>query len=158
MGFMRRKDREVQDRAGVRSILDRCTVCRIAMQDEQGLYIVPVNFGYVWEEDRLVLYFHSAKEGRKVQALAGCPSVAFEMDCDHALVPAQQPCAYGYHYSSVMGSGTAQMVEEPDEKARALSCIMEHQSGKVFAFDEEMAGAVAVYRIQVKALSAKQNL
>lgn len=158
MGFMRRKDREVQDRAGVRSILDRCTVCHIAMQDEQGLYIVPVNFGYVWEEDQLVLYFHSAKEGRKVLALASCPSVAFEMDCDHELVPAQQPCAYSYHYSSVMGSGTAQMVEEPDEKARALSCIMEHQSGKVFAFDEEMAGAVAVYQIQVKALSAKQNL
>ena len=31
-------------------------------------YIVPLNFGYTYEEDVLKLYFHSAGEGRKVDA------------------------------------------------------------------------------------------
>lgn len=66
---MRRKDREVTCEADKLAILDECKVCRVALQDEQGLYIVPMNFGYQYESDRLTLYFHSAKSGRKITAL-----------------------------------------------------------------------------------------
>ena len=42
---MRRSEREITDPEKLRQILDACKVCRIAMQDEQGLYLVPLNFG-----------------------------------------------------------------------------------------------------------------
>lgn len=47
----------------------------MAVHDEEGMYIVPLNFGYTYEEDVLKLYFHSAGEGRKVDALAADPKV-----------------------------------------------------------------------------------
>lgn len=65
----------------------------MAVHDEEGMYIVPLNFGYTYEEDVLKLYFHSAGEGRKVDALAADPKVAIEMDTDHYLVEDQMPAA-----------------------------------------------------------------
>lgn len=43
---MRRKDREITDIEEIRDIIEKCKVCRLAMQDEEGLYLVPLNFGY----------------------------------------------------------------------------------------------------------------
>ena len=68
---MRRKDREITDIEEIRDIIEKCKVCRLAMQDEEGLYLVPLNFGYEFEEESLALYFHSAKE-------AACNSKKFE--------------------------------------------------------------------------------
>ncbi len=63
---MRRKDREVVDQKEIMQIIDNCKVCRIAMHDKEGLYIVPLNFGYSYENSQLVLFFNRAKEGRKI--------------------------------------------------------------------------------------------
>ena len=66
---MRRMDRLVSDRARIGRIIADSAVCRVAVKDEEGLYIVPLSFGYVYEGDSLTLYFHSAKEGRKIRAM-----------------------------------------------------------------------------------------
>ena len=55
---MRRTDRQVADEAGIRAILDRCQICRLALWDEEGPYIVPMSYGYRWDEGGLKLYFH----------------------------------------------------------------------------------------------------
>ena len=68
---MRRKDREVTNPEEIESILRRCRVCRIAMQDEEGLYILPLSYGYEMDNGCLTLYFHGAKEGRKIRAGKG---------------------------------------------------------------------------------------
>ena len=47
---MRRKDRQVEDRAEIADILNRSLVCRLGLQDEEGMYIVPLNYGYHWKE------------------------------------------------------------------------------------------------------------
>ena len=80
---MRRTDRQVADEAGIRAILDRCQICRLALWDEEGPYIVPMSYGYRWDEGGLKLYFHCAGEGRKLDALRhtaarGCDQSAFD--------------------------------------------------------------------------------
>ena len=45
---MRRKDREIRDLDQLEDILKECDAVRIAAQDEAGLFIVPMNFGYRW--------------------------------------------------------------------------------------------------------------
>ena len=90
MREMRRSDRMITDREEIVDVLDSCKVFRMAVHDEEGMYIVPLNFGYTYEEDVLKLYFHSAGEGRKVDALAADPKVAIEMDTDHYLVEGQK--------------------------------------------------------------------
>ena len=52
---MRRKDREITDIEEIRDIIEKCKVCRLAMQDEEGLYLVPLNFGYEFEKESLAL-------------------------------------------------------------------------------------------------------
>ena len=43
---MRRKDREITERAEIEAILREAQVCRIALADDDGPYIVPMSFGY----------------------------------------------------------------------------------------------------------------
>lgn len=60
---MRRHDREVKNLEGIREILDVCKVCRLGMYDGGEVYIVPMNYGYELDGDKLTLYFHGAREG-----------------------------------------------------------------------------------------------
>ena len=116
------------------AILDQCKVCRVALQDKQGLYLVPLNFGYQYEDGHLILYFHSAKSGRKIDALQENSAVAFEMDCAHRLIEAENPCQYGYAFASIIGNGDALLVEKREEKKKSTFVIDEASNGKRFYF------------------------
>ena len=154
---MRRADHAVTDPEQILEILNRCKILRIAMQDAEGLYIVPLSFGYVNQNGQYQLYIHSAKEGRKVTAMsAGC-SVAFEMDCNFQLQESEDACHYSCLYASLIGTGHACLVEDPAEKALGLSAIMRHQSGKEFSFTEQMTKSVAIFRIDVEQMTGKQK-
>lgn len=62
MTEMRRKDRRVTDEALIDSILKECGVVRIGLYDEDRIYVVPVNYGYTYEDGRLSIYFHGGKK------------------------------------------------------------------------------------------------
>ena len=144
---MRRHDREITDSREILSIVNECKVIRLAMLDEQGLpYIIPLNFGYRFADGVFTFYCHSAREGRKLELLRRDPRVSFEMDC--------RACGYGYYYASVIGSGTAELIEGA-EKLDALSALMRHMAGREDTFTEEQARGVAVLAIRVRSLSAK---
>ena len=67
MREMRLKKREITDPEILREILESCEVVRIGAMDEEGMFIVPMNYGYdVREEDgtlHVCLYLHGTKEG-----------------------------------------------------------------------------------------------
>lgn len=50
---MRRKEREVTDKEEIRQILEKGQVIRIAMNNGEYPYILPVNYGYEMENGRL---------------------------------------------------------------------------------------------------------
>lgn len=154
---MRRKDREVTDKKQLLDILDMCKVCRIAMQDEQGLYIIPLNFGYKYENETLHLFFHSAKEGRKVNAFEKNPEVTFEMDCGHQLIEGKTACEYGYEFQSIVGTGNIHIVKDKQEQKKGLSLLMKHMTGKEFTFEDNMLNAVFVYRLEVHEFTGKRK-
>lgn len=157
MTQIRRKDREIKGQEDILHILDTCKVMRIGMYDEDGIYILPLNFGYTYEEDKMIFYFHAALEGKKLDLLKANPKVGFELDCDHELVGGQIACQYGFRYASLVGKGRAEIVEEVGEKIEALSILMKCQTGKVFEFDEKMASTVAVIKLTAEEFSGKQR-
>ena len=57
---MRRYDREITDKNEILEIMSRCDVCRLAFNDGDYPYILPLNFGIGEKEGKIVLYFHSA--------------------------------------------------------------------------------------------------
>ena len=66
---MRRKDREISGRENIEPILQACRTCRLAMIAEGAPYVIPLNFGYTWDDDGLTLYFHSGVKGKKIVSI-----------------------------------------------------------------------------------------
>ena len=152
---MRRKDREITDMQEICSIINDCKVIRLAMLDEAGLpYIVPLSFGYRFENGDFTFYCHSAPQGRKLDLLHRDGRVAFEMDCRGELQTADHACGFGYYYASVLGSGTVEFLEGA-EKCAALSALMRHMAGREDVFSEEQARGVTVLAIHAHSITAK---
>lgn len=152
---MRRAELELGSMEEMLGVIKNCKVCRLGLRDEEGPYILPLSFGYEIENGQLILYFHSAREGRKLRAIRQESLVAFEMDGSHELRPAAEPCGWGCGYECLTGTGIAQEVLEPEEKCRALTLLMRHQSGKEFCFTPQQAATVAVIRLRVKSMTGK---
>ena len=162
---MRRTNRQITDPAEVRALVERCHTVRVGAVDEDGVFVVPLSFGYEWVGGRLVLYLHSASEGRKAEAFSRGPRVAIEMDVELGVITGDYACAYSFSYQSIMGSGLISPVANVDEKRRALELIMRHMapdapcgpSGE-FSFPGDAVERVAIFRIDVDELAAKQRL
>ena len=154
---MRRKDREVTDRAEIARILDTADILHLGLFDGAYPYVVPVHFGYEFQGDILVVYTHSAKEGHKLDLIRSNPNVCVEIDCDVETLPAEAACAYGSTFASVIAKGKAEILEDPAEKAAALKVLMKCQTGMDFPINEAMANAVAVLKITADEFTAKRN-
>ena len=143
---MRRAEREVTELNQLEEILRECQVVRIGAQDQEGLFVVPVNFGYRLEGRELTLYFHSAREGRKAAAFRAGGRVAFEMDCGHSLYTAATAC--GRRCAMIVGVATlepwrrqgcaahlvSRLCQELQGQGRDLVCLFYQtpQAGRVY--------------------------
>ena len=75
---MRRADREMKDINEIIKVMEKCDTCRLALNDEEYPYILPLNFGMEIIEGKIILYFHGATEGKKCDIknngnAIGCP-------------------------------------------------------------------------------------
>ena len=122
---MRKKDREIKDAKELKEILQKADVCRIAFAVDGTPYIVTMNFGYSWK-DNLILYFHCAKEGKKLELMKRNNMVCFEMDVDHELVQSENACDWGMKYRSIVGVGLLESITDEEERKMGLDYIMGH--------------------------------
>lgn len=155
---MRRKDREITSIEEILKILDQSKVCHLGFADNGQVYVLPMNFGYLYKNNQLFLYFHSAKEGRKLEILRANPEVGFAIDCGHQLITADTACAHGYYFSSIIGNGTAAFLESEQEKSMALNAIVQHQTGKQLPIHPEGMAQTAVFQIAVTQYSCKRHM
>ena len=154
---MRRQEREITDKEMILDILNRSQIVHLGLVDEGEPYVVPMNYGYVMD-DKLTLYLHSAKDGYKLDVLRKNPKVCFEMECDVQQSPGTVACQYGTLFKSVIGRGKAEIVEDVQEKKKALSILMKTQTRKDFEFNEQMVSAVSVLKIVAEEYTAKARL
>ena len=162
MREMRLAKRKIDEPEVIREILEECDVVRLGLKDDEGMFIIPVNYGYDLEVDedrtKLKLYIHGSDEGRKADAIAADPRTAIEMDCRHKLITGDYTCSYSYAYRSIMGSGTVTKLETDAEKQYALGKLMEHTApGAKIEFQPVMLERTAVYRIDVKYFTGKER-
>lgn len=156
---MRRTDREINDEKKIDDIICKSKICRIGFNDNGEVYIVPLNFGYVNEDGKRVFYFHSAKEGRKVDLVKSKPIVGFELDTSYELWEADIACNFSAGYQSVIGNGKISVVEDNDIKEKALTEIMVTNTGKKeWNFAPQMINAVAVFKLEVINISCKEHV
>ena len=154
---MTRREKQVSDIGEICAILDRAKIVHVGMVDGDRPYVVPMNYGYTLIDGELTLYLHGARSGRKLDVLRANPKVFIEIDTDLVSFEGEVACKYGMSYSSVMGEGIAEIVEDSEGKKQALSVIMKTQTGKDFEFDDKLVSVVTAIRIRVSEFSAKRR-
>ncbi|GHU80518.1 pyridoxamine 5'-phosphate oxidase [Clostridia bacterium] len=156
---MRRSDREVSDMQGILEIIDKCQVARLGLSDNGAPYIVPLNFGYEYNGGKLVFYFHSAREGRKVDILKSNPKVCFELDSLLQVKKDDDPCKWTSLYESVIGYGEISFVEDADGKKAAMDALMRHCgfSGTP-RYDSAVFARTQIFRLDVETVTGKRHI
>lgn len=155
MHNMRRSQCEIKDKEEIVNIINKCDVVRIGMTVDNIPYIVPLNFGY--KDD--VFYFHGAKEGRKIDMINSNPNVCFELDTDHKLIgDSERACNWTMKFSSIIGHGLMTIIEDTDEKIKALNILMQQYGGKdSYEYGEKMLERIGIMKLEVKSMACKQS-
>ena len=152
---MRRRDREITDKIAIEEFIAKEQILRIAFYDEGDIYIVPVNYGYLYDE-KYLFYFHGAKAGRKYELAKKNPMVGFEIDGNYMLLEGEAACDFSATFQSLIGTGNLSLVEDYAEKTMGLNAIMKQTTSKAeWDYSDEMLDAVAVFKLVVDKLSCK---
>jgi len=155
---LRRQDRALEGRAALEGVLAEADCCHLALVDGTEPYLVTLNYGFVWQGELPVLYFHSAREGRKLDILRRSPRVCFSVDTGHELITAPSDCGWGMRYTSLVGWGSVTLVDDPTEARRGLDAVMTHYAGpRPFEYDPKVLGVTQVLRLEVTELSGKKK-
>ena len=157
MNGMTRRERQVTDINEIIKILDNSKVLHLGLVDGDEPYVVPMNYGYTYENEKLTIWLHCARQGRKLDVIRANNKVFFEMEYGITPFEGEVACKYGITYSSIMGRGTAEIIEDVETKKLALSALMKAQTGKEFTFEDRMAEVVGVIRIDVIEFTAKHR-
>ena len=156
---MRRIDREVTDKTAIEAFIAKEQILRVAFYVDGEIYIVPVNYGYIYANDRYSFYFHGAMAGRKYELSKSRPTVGFEIDGAYQLLPGDSACDFSARFQSVIGTGTLEIVEDLEEKVRGLNALMRQISQKSqWSYSEKVLETTAVFRLDVQKLSCKRKM
>ncbi len=150
---MRKKEKEITNIKSIEEIITRSKVCCLGLSLNDIPYVVPLSFGY---KDKTI-YFHSAKQGKKIEILKKNNIVCFEFDIDHELVEAEKGCNWSMKFRSVIGFGKAYFIENMEEKQKALDIIMQNYTDKTFEFPEKRLNNTLVGKIEIDQISGKKS-
>lgn len=151
---MRKHKREIKSREEVEEVLAAARVMRLALSVDDRPYVVPLNFGY----NAGAIYFHCAKEGRKLDMIRLNPQVSFEVESDVAIIEADAPCGWTTHFRSVIGFGKAVTVEDEAEKLRGMDVLMAHHGAAKGEYDKHNFDHAAIVRVDIEEMTGKKYL
>lgn len=152
-GAMRRKDREITDRAEMDEILGRARMMHLALADNNVPFVVPVFFAY----DGKSVYFHSSKKGTKIEILKRNNLVCVEVSIDHDVIPDDKPCDFEARHRTVIGFGKATFVTDEAEKIRALDMLVARFTSQKFEYPKHNLDRTEVVRIDFDSLKGKKH-
>ncbi len=149
---VRRRDRRLAESDALR-LLREAEYGVLSMADHEGVpYGIPVN--YVWDGDECV-YLHCAPEGRKLDVLAANPRVSFCVVGKVHLLPGQ----FTTEYESIVLQATATIVEDDEERWKALRLLLEKLSpddvAKGLTYSEKSFHRVKIIRLHIESFSGK---
>jgi nitroimidazol reductase NimA-like FMN-containing flavoprotein (pyridoxamine 5'-phosphate oxidase superfamily) len=118
-------------------------------------YGVPLNYVYVPEDG--AIYFHCARQGKKIDMIRQNPKASFAVVSQQSIREER----FITHYDSAVVTGTVSLVEDESEKRAALLRLCARltpsslsQSGAVI---ERNLSAVAILRLSIGSVTGKRN-
>ncbi len=148
------------ERQDIEAILQSCKTCRIAMVAEGRPYILPMVFGYRWDEEGLVLYFHCGLRGTKNRALRNNPQVCFEMDIEGELIGSGDVAnRYSRAFSSIIGEGKVEFAQDMEQRRQGFEYIMRHQTGRGnYTYMDAYLAVAEVFWVRADSFKAVRKL
>lgn len=172
---MRRKDREMNAEFGI-DIIDKSIYGVLSMIDENNEpYGIPLSI--VRDED--YLYFHSARDGRKVKILENNPNVNVtfvgevkvpenytkeelnEIVDEEAKAALLTSYVFTTEYESAVVNGKVTLVESDEERMKAIKLICEkYTPEKMDYFNIAIKSGIEginIYKIEIEEITAKRK-
>jgi hypothetical protein len=152
----RKRERGSYEREAIDAILDEGLLAHLGIVDEHGQpFVIPTLHARSGD----VVYCHGSTASRTLRALAAGAPACLTVSLIDGLVLARSAMHHSANYRSAMLVGQATLVEDLDEKRRALQAIVEHivpgRWRDVRAPNENELKATAVLAIPIDEASAK---
>ncbi len=156
---VRRRDKEIVEERVLKEILKRARYITIAMCRAGEPYLVTLNHGY--DEERNLIYFHCAKEGKKLEFLRENPTVWGQAIIDFGY----QEGECNHLYASAMFKGRVSFISEREGRLNALKAMIRHQDRnpeRLFKRLEEWErngtlGRALVGQIEIEEMTGKKS-
>ena len=160
--FMK-KSFEIKDKTIIHAMMSNAEYGTLALCSDETPYSVPVNFVHIKD----IIYFHGSLGGRKMKTLRANPKVSFSIVENFSIIPSYfsatdaLACPATQFFKSINIDGEVSIIENKDEKIKALSLLMQklQPEGGYKAFEddayEKILNATAILKIEIKSLRAK---
>ncbi|WP_448203734.1 pyridoxamine 5'-phosphate oxidase family protein [Azospirillum sp. sgz302134] len=143
------------DRATVHAVLDAAMVAHIAYAIDGQPYCTPTAF---WREGDH-LYWHGSSASRMLRAQKEGLPVCLTVSHLDSLILARSGFNHSVDYRSAMCFGTAHIVEDPAEKARALDAMIDRfypgRNAELRPTTEQELKATMVVAMEIEEATAK---
>ena len=110
------------DKLTVHAILDQGYICHVGFAVDAQPYVIPT----VYARADATLYIHGSAVSRMLRTLAQTVPVCITVTLLDGLVLARSAFHHSLNYRSVVMIGNARLVDDEDEKMRALHLITNH--------------------------------
>ena len=154
---VRRKDKEITDSAVLKKILKSSTYVTLALSMNNQPYLVSLSHGY--DEARNCLFFHCAKEGKKLEYLRSNNVVWGQALIDRGYAQGEGECSH--KYASVHFSGKVAILESLEEKLAAVKCMiykLDSNPEKLIAgLNSERLKSTVIGRIDIDYMTGKKS-
>ncbi len=114
--------RGAYDRDTIYPILDEAFICHVGFAVEGQPYVIPTGYARIGDD----LYIHGSSASRMLRNLADGVDVCITVTLIDGLVLARSAFHHSMNYRSVVILGKAVLVDDAEEKSRALEAFTEH--------------------------------
>ena len=156
MKGIRRKEKAIESEEEMISILEKSKYITIAMCEDNTPYLVTLSHGY--DREGNCIFFHCAREGKKVDILTENSNIWGQAIIDHGY--AEGAC--DHLYATTQFKGKVSFIEDMKEKEHALRIMinsLEPNPEQVLEekITEKSVQRVRIGRIDIEFMSGKKS-
>lgn len=158
---VRRRDKAVTDEGWIKAFLHSGAWGALATVAE-GQPFINTNL-YVYDEGAHAIFLHTARAGRTRSNLENDGRVCFAVAEMGRILPNEIALEFSVEYAGVMVFGRGRVVEDDEEKARALQLLTDKYAPHLKAgrdyrpANQEELDRTSVFRVDIESWSAKRN-
>jgi uncharacterized protein len=121
---IRRTDREIKDKEEINEILRTGKYATLSLSKENIPYVVTLTYGY--DDKSNTMFFHCAKDGKKIEFIKSNPVVCGTIIRDHGYIKGQ--CKH--QYASIVFYGKIRILDSEEMKLNAFEVMLNQLEDK----------------------------